>query len=419
VSKAPLYLSPEGTEHAFFTNESFFITCYAIEDSSATRLTWQAPSGKDITVSEGRVYVAPVAHNSHGLELVVEEVRRKDAGRYTCSAIVDGQEVTTHFNLQVYRSISFAHTPPVQLAPEGSNFTVFCNVKAEPRPIMSWYFRSRLLTPGIKYQITEDGLVIHRITREDSGNYTCRAIVVAPRNSQIKEITIVVQVQYSPHWKRPHMRRGYSSIGLSTNLTCEARANPAPSFEWLKDGEILKNHNIYKTFHEDDRSVLQIKVHNASMFGEYLCRVSNVLGVKERTIVLEQGVKPPPPKISVIAEDPGMLILYLNDPLERDDNLRLLGYRVEYKQLSEAWPDANSQEFGVASKYILRNLVYNTDYVIRVAARNAAGFGKYSTEVIQRTRGLLADPVIDNNGAPNLHSALIYMILLLLGKCAM
>lgn len=49
-----LRLEPTGHYQAFFTGDSFFITCVAGEKSGATRLTWQAPSGRDITVSSGR-----------------------------------------------------------------------------------------------------------------------------------------------------------------------------------------------------------------------------------------------------------------------------------------------------------------------------------------------------------------------------
>ncbi|GIY73919.1 uncharacterized protein CDAR_280881 [Caerostris darwini] len=49
-----LRLEPTGHFHAFFTGDSFFITCSAGPNSGATRLTWQAPTGRDITISTGR-----------------------------------------------------------------------------------------------------------------------------------------------------------------------------------------------------------------------------------------------------------------------------------------------------------------------------------------------------------------------------
>ncbi|XP_035211685.1 uncharacterized protein LOC118185873, partial [Stegodyphus dumicola] len=97
-----LRLEPPDEFHAYFTGDSFFVTCIADETSGATRLTWEAPTGKDITHTRGRVHVEAAPHCPLGLELVVEEVRYKDQGTYTCSAIVDGKETTTHFTLKVY-----------------------------------------------------------------------------------------------------------------------------------------------------------------------------------------------------------------------------------------------------------------------------------------------------------------------------
>ncbi|GIY36284.1 uncharacterized protein CDAR_556131 [Caerostris darwini] len=101
-SSGHLRLEPAGDFYAFFTGDSFFITCIPDPSSGATRLTWQTPNGRDITHTRGRVHVEPSAHNILGLELVVEEVRYKDQGTFTCSAVVDGRETTIKFNLKVY-----------------------------------------------------------------------------------------------------------------------------------------------------------------------------------------------------------------------------------------------------------------------------------------------------------------------------
>lgn len=53
------------------------------------------------------VHVEAAPDTPLGLELVVEEVRYKDQGTYTCSAIVDGMETRTQFTLKVYRKYVF------------------------------------------------------------------------------------------------------------------------------------------------------------------------------------------------------------------------------------------------------------------------------------------------------------------------
>ncbi|GFU31140.1 uncharacterized protein TNCV_2193311 [Trichonephila clavipes] len=104
-SSRHLRIEPPGDFYAFFTGDSFFITCIPDPGSGATRLTWQTPNKRDITHTRGRVHVEPSAHNILGLELVVEEVRYKDQGVFTCSAVVDGRETTIKFTLKVYLAI--------------------------------------------------------------------------------------------------------------------------------------------------------------------------------------------------------------------------------------------------------------------------------------------------------------------------
>ncbi|GIY27337.1 uncharacterized protein CEXT_615101 [Caerostris extrusa] len=48
-SSGHLRLEPAGDFYAFFTGDSFFITCIPDPSSGATRLTWQTPNGRDIT----------------------------------------------------------------------------------------------------------------------------------------------------------------------------------------------------------------------------------------------------------------------------------------------------------------------------------------------------------------------------------
>ncbi|GFY68525.1 uncharacterized protein TNIN_59341 [Trichonephila inaurata madagascariensis] len=101
-SSHPLRLEPPGDFYAFFTGDSFFITCIPDPGIGANRLAWQTPNKKDITHTRGRVHVEPSVHNILGLELVVEEVRYKDQGVFICSAVVDGREIRIKFTLKVY-----------------------------------------------------------------------------------------------------------------------------------------------------------------------------------------------------------------------------------------------------------------------------------------------------------------------------
>ncbi|GBN96772.1 hypothetical protein AVEN_88850-1 [Araneus ventricosus] len=96
--------------------------------------------------------------------------------------------------LNVGVSITFWGTPEHQVGKEGSDFMVLCNVRSDPSPIISWYVNGSLILDGPKYTITEDGLYIRNLKPTDYGNYTCRAFVVTPHSSQMKDRDITVLV---------------------------------------------------------------------------------------------------------------------------------------------------------------------------------------------------------------------------------
>ncbi|GIY73923.1 ig-like domain-containing protein [Caerostris darwini] len=93
-----------------------------------------------------------------------------------------------------YVSITFWGTPEHQVGKEDTDFMVLCNVRSDPSPIISWYVNNSLILDGPKYTITEDGLFIRSLKPTDSGNYTCRAFVVTPHSSQMKDRGITVHV---------------------------------------------------------------------------------------------------------------------------------------------------------------------------------------------------------------------------------
>nr|XP_042905385.1 uncharacterized protein LOC107444223 [Parasteatoda tepidariorum] len=140
-----LKLEPAGHFHALFTGDNFFITCAAPPNIGATRLTWQAPNGRDITVSTGRVHVEASPDDPYGLELVFEDVKYEDRGKYVCSAIIDRREAKTYFVLTVYLSITFWGSPEQQLGKEGDDHMIACNVRSDPTAIISWYVNGTLI----------------------------------------------------------------------------------------------------------------------------------------------------------------------------------------------------------------------------------------------------------------------------------
>ncbi|GFT37700.1 uncharacterized protein TNCV_3310281 [Trichonephila clavipes] len=113
-----------------------------------------------------------------------------------------------------------------------------------------------------KYSIHPDNhsLKIHDLTRNDAGEYKCKAFVFTHLSSQIKDFDIKLHVQYVPEIIGEQRISTYASVGSKKNLTCTVTGDPIPIFQWLHDEMIIhnntKNFVIYST---ENTSVLQAK----------------------------------------------------------------------------------------------------------------------------------------------------------------
>ncbi|XP_054706938.1 fasciclin-2-like [Uloborus diversus] len=280
-----------------------------------------------------------------GLELVVEEVRYKDQGTYTCSAVVDGRETRTFFTLKVYLSITFWGTADVQTGRESSDHMVLCSVRSDPPPIISWYVNGSLILDGPRRTITEDGLYIRNLKPSDAGNYTCRAFVVTPYNSQIKDKNIAVNVHYKPVWSNPDVDTFYGVVGSVANLSCEASAEPLPTFEWFRGRALL--------------------------------------------------VLPNTPSFTLSSEEPGILVVKIyQSPY---DSLPVVGFKIRWKQKTDSWRHAREYLTSQGHEFVIQDLNFDTDYEVRVSAKNAIGFSNFTEPSLQRTKGLVAETVVDGS----------------------
>ncbi|GBN41809.1 hypothetical protein AVEN_22459-1 [Araneus ventricosus] len=146
-----------------------------------------------VLVAGRQIHAEHAEGDQVGLRLVFTNVEIEDAGTYTCS---DDQD-SVSFDLTVYRAVSFGDTPRIQHAPEGDTGVVLCNVKADPKPVVNWYFEGTKISNDKKYQIHPDNhsLKIHDLTRDDAGEYKCKAFVFTHLSSQIKDFDIKLHVQ--------------------------------------------------------------------------------------------------------------------------------------------------------------------------------------------------------------------------------
>ncbi|CAN7979788.1 neural cell adhesion molecule 1 [Ixodes scapularis] len=162
---------------------------------------------------------------------------------------------------------------------------------------------------------------------------------------------------------------------------------PEPTILWFRDGQMIESDDEHDINGDVGSSTLRINVTDISEFGEYTCRVHNELGVQEHVILLKEGEAPKAPRVAVVESNPSALVLKIEHPAK--EPLKVVSFRVEYKTDKDpSWDTAASQEYetGNGLQYTLKNLNHDTSYAIRVAARNAAGYGDFSDEIYHRTK---------------------------------
>uniref|UniRef100_A0AAV2LE12 Obscurin-like protein 1 n=1 Tax=Knipowitschia caucasica TaxID=637954 RepID=A0AAV2LE12_KNICA len=150
-----------------FEAESLDLTCYVSRESAAVR--WL----KDWTPVEGERFRSVM--EGHKRTLTLQPLRRSDAGEYTCDAHTD----QCHFSLLV-KEMRVKFTEPLQdtVARADGMVTLRCQV-GKAKADVQWLRGGQEITPSRRYTIRAEGqersLTIHRLTRDDAGEYACES----------------------------------------------------------------------------------------------------------------------------------------------------------------------------------------------------------------------------------------------------
>ncbi|KAM4728162.1 obscurin [Anableps anableps] len=106
-------------------------------------------------------------------ELIISKVLPEDSGDYSC--VCGDQKTTASLKIKV-APISFKKQLENQAAREGGETTLSCETSS-PDCKVTWWKGLTVLSQGEKYTIqqraTTHSLVIHKLVKEDSGEYTC------------------------------------------------------------------------------------------------------------------------------------------------------------------------------------------------------------------------------------------------------
>ncbi|KAI1894650.1 hypothetical protein AGOR_G00117940 [Albula goreensis] len=121
--------------------------------------------------------IPPRVEQKNGV-LHFSKVTRSDAGNYTCMASNELQgaiHAVVYLTVAVY--VVFRLEPENTTVYQGHTAILHCQASADPPPSIQWMVKDKVLNPNwSRFQKMPNGsLVIHDVTTEDTGKYTCIA----------------------------------------------------------------------------------------------------------------------------------------------------------------------------------------------------------------------------------------------------
>ena len=190
-----------------------------------------------------------------------------------------------------------------RLIQSGIGVKLLCCVSGKPAPKIEWYKESKLITEtdphyNIEHECGVCILEIASCTLSDAGNFSCRAENALGSDETKCHVTIeeckykklkdllseqetkhLRSAQESPSFDRRLVNYKLVSVGETAAFKVSFTGNPAPSIQWLKNGETLTAGKAITIVSNESESQLVIASAQLSDEGEYSCKISNHHGI--------------------------------------------------------------------------------------------------------------------------------------------
>ncbi|XP_036428357.1 immunoglobulin superfamily member 10 [Colossoma macropomum] len=171
--------------------------------------------------------------------LYFNEVGMKEEGDYTCYAEnqIGKDEMKVHIKVVAAAPTIRNNTYEVIQVPYGDTVSLSCSAKGEPTPTITWLSpTNRIILPASdKYQVTTDGtLLIQKVQRFDSGNYTCSARNTAGMDMKVVRVDVLVSAPIINGLQSPISAVEQTAVkDQQVLLHCKAEGTPVPRVMWI------------------------------------------------------------------------------------------------------------------------------------------------------------------------------------------
>ncbi|XP_068614849.1 neural cell adhesion molecule 1 [Brachionichthys hirsutus] len=319
--------------------------------------------------------------------VVIEKVKREDAGTYRCQAQIRGRPIYQELAISVVvnapPTVHLKQEQKKVLAGPQTHVTFLCLVDGLPKPNITWIMPVMIDPSHHLFNSDRSQLTIRSVARADYGEYVCTAINKISESSA----TIMLHVFEAPE---VFVSAEKQSVPLSerVSVSCNVSGHPHPLLHWLNkhNGQTLVRDSTSGRVHVAD-GTLVIEEMMPSDGGLYSCMAVSASGNASRDVAIY--TQPGLPLYLSVSPGPTSVIFSLKT-LPINGGTPITSFVLQWRRCpAEQWEEITIPS---SDPLVITGLKQYTAYTVRFAALNAVGVGQFSVTSTVRTKGIYGEP---------------------------
>ncbi|XP_030091567.2 inactive tyrosine-protein kinase 7 isoform X1 [Serinus canaria] len=220
--------------------------------------------------------------------LRINNVEVYDGTMYKCVSSTPAGSIEGYARVHVLEKLKFTPPPqPLQCMEFDKEVTVSCSATGREKPTIQWTKTDGSSLPS---HVSHNAgiLSFHKVSRSDSGNYTC--IASNRPQGEIRATVQLVVAVYVTFKLEPEPATVYP--GHTAMFQCQAEGDPVPHIQWKGKDKILDPGKLLPRIQIMPNGSLVIYDVTSEDSGKYTCIAGNSCNIKHREAFLYVVDKP-------------------------------------------------------------------------------------------------------------------------------
>ncbi|XP_029307941.1 neural cell adhesion molecule 1 isoform X2 [Cottoperca gobio] len=313
--------------------------------------------------------------------VLIEKVKREDAGTYVCKAQIRGRPVREQLSVSVVvnapPSVRLREEVKKVLAGPETNVSLLCLVDGLPKPNITWNMPVTFDPSHHQFNSDRSQLTIKSVARVDYGEYICTATNKIAESSA----TIMLHVYEAPEVFVSAEQQSVS-VGERVSVSCNVSGHPQPALHWLNkhNGRTLDSSSGLVRVVDGTLVIDEVVPSDG---GLYSCMAVSNSGNASRDVAIH--TQPGPPHYLSVSPGPTSVLFSLKT-LPISGGTPITSFVLQWKKsAAEQWKEVTVP---TSDPRAITTLKPFTLYTVRLAALNAVGVGQFSETNTVRTLGI-------------------------------